>query len=127
MNKNECIFKAYNIRRVCTCANDFKCVGPLVKQKNKYKVSVSFLENTHLPSNSKDCFESCIRVSVPAFVLCRWLISPSVHVLYCMSYPGFRNNFLDHRRPQSSIRKLEQASPGLQDGFLELASDFIYI
>jgi hypothetical protein len=47
----------------------------LAKEKNNYKVSACFFENTYLvPTNSKDCSESRIRIRGPAVLPCLWLI-----------------------------------------------------
>ncbi len=59
----------------------FFVLGCFVKEKNKYRVSASFFENTY--TNSKDCSKSRIRIPVPAFLFPRWRIFSSIRYSTC--------------------------------------------
>jgi hypothetical protein len=54
---------------------------------NRKIIEKFLLASLKTHTNSKDCYESRIRISVPAFLRCHWSIFSSVHVL-----SGFRNN-----------------------------------
>jgi hypothetical protein len=60
----------------------FKMLDGLVK---------GLLASFKMLTNSQDCSESHIRISVPAPLLCHWWIVSSVHVI-----AGFWNHFQDH-------------------------------
>ncbi len=78
-------------------------------------------------TNSKDCFESRIKIFVPVFLCCHWSIFVNVHVI-----TGFRNYFQNHRllseqllESQAAAWKPEQASyRWLLESLSELVSDF---
>jgi hypothetical protein len=52
----------------------FKFSGCLMKEKNNYNVSAASLKTI---TNCKDCSESRIRISVPAFLRHYWSIYPA--------------------------------------------------
>jgi len=80
----------------------------LWKRKKFKKFLIAFLKKL---TYSKDCSESSIRTSVPAFLCCHWSISPVYNDI-----AGFQNNFQYHSR---SLRATFRVT-----GFLKARTSF---
>ncbi len=65
----------------------------------KMKIFIKFLlALLKTITNPKDCSESCIKISFPAFFRCHWLIFSSVHVI-----AGFLNNIQNRGLRQPKV------------------------